>query len=73
VHRRLGGQLFTVLVVILLLLLLGVFLYKLSQRDTLGLSAVRMRTGQGLHQQQQRSKTSFSSALRPLKSEKAQL
>jgi uncharacterized membrane protein len=70
VSRRLGTQLFSVLVLLLLLLLLSVFVYKVSQRDTLGLTAAKMRNG---IYNIPRNRTTFTGALRPIKSERAQL
>lgn len=72
VSRRVGGQLFTVLVVLLLLLLLAIFAFKLSQSDSLGFQAAKMRQ-QGLNSQPTRTKTTFTGTLRHIKSEKAQL
>jgi len=72
VTRRLGGQLFSVLVICLLFLLLAVLAFKLSQADSFGLAAVKKRAI-AAGALPQRGRTTFTSALRPMKSAKAQL
>lgn len=69
VSRRLGGQLFSVLVLVLLLLLLLVFAFKLAQSQRFDTSATKARAGLTV-----RNKTTFTGGLRALgKSTKAQL
>jgi hypothetical protein len=73
VSRRLGGALFTVLVLCLLLLLLAVLAFKLFQDDSLGLTAVKRRAGAAGGMQARNTRATFTGALRPIKSDKAQL